>query len=432
MPEIILNIPDRDGWQSLAEVPIPHWVPVRQKFDATREEDVAGAVRRELARPDIQEHLQPGKSVAIGVGSRGLASLREIVAATVTVLKEAGCEPFIIPAMGSHGGATAQGQIATLAELGVTETTAGAPMRSSMEVVEVGRLPGGTPLYFDRLAMQADLVIPINRIKPHTSFHGQIESGLVKMLAIGLGKHAGAVALHAEGFDGMSERLCEALPILQANTPFSFGLATVENAYHEVAQVEAIPSNRLLERETALLGQARRCMARLLFDELDVLVIREIGKDVSGTGMDPNVTGRSATGASGTIHVNRIVVLDLTAHTAGNATGLGMADVTTERVVRALDLHATWINALTSTNLPSSRIPIFMPNDRLAIAAALKTCGKSDPAQARVAWVQNTLSLDAIRISEPLWKEIADRPEFTQAGEPSQLPFDHEGNLVWQ
>jgi hypothetical protein len=369
--------------------------------------------------------------VAIGVGSRGLASLQAIVAATVTALKEAGCEPFIAPAMGSHGGATAEGQVAMLAELGITESSAGAPIRSSMEVVEVGRLPGGTPLYFDRLAMEADLVVPINRVKPHTSFHGAVESGLVKMLAIGLGKHAGATAMHAEGFEGMSDRLSQALPIIQANTPFRFGLASIENANHEVARIEAVPSGSLLESESLLLERARLLMARLLFDELDVLVVKEMGKDISGTGMDPNVTGRSATGVSGAISINRIVVLGLTAHTGGNATGLGMADITTERVMRALNLHATWVNAITSTNLASARLPIFMPGDRLAIAAALQTCGRSDPAQARAAWVHNTLSLDAMWVSEPLWKEIATRPEFTLAGEPSEVPFDGDGNVSW-
>jgi hypothetical protein len=431
MPDLTRKLPNPQQWRSLASVPIPRWVPIRQRFDAAREPDVAAAVRRELARAEIREHLQPGKSVAIGVGSRGLASLQVIVAATVATLRGAGCEPFIVPAMGSHGGATAEGQVAMLAELGITEASTGAPIRSSMEVVEVGRLPGGTPLYFDSLAMGADLVVPINRVKPHTSFHGAVESGLVKMLAIGLGKHAGATAMHAEGFVGMSERLRQALPIIQANTPFRFGLATVENAYHQVGCLEAVPSGTLLQRESLLLDRARRMMARLLFDELDVLVVREIGKDISGTGMDPNVTGRSATGASGAMAIQRIVVLGLTEHTAGNATGIGMADITTERVLRALDLHSTWVNALTSTNLASARLPIFMPTDRLAIAGALQTCGRTDPVRARVAWVHNTLSLDAMWVSEPLWREIANRPQFTQAGEPSEVSFDGEGNLLW-
>ena len=252
------------------------------------------------------------------------------------------------------------------------------------------------------------------------------------MLAIGLGKHAGALTMHAEGFPGMSERLREALPILQANTPFRFGLATVENAHHEVACIEAVPSGSVLEREEALLDRARQLMARLLFDALDVLVVREIGKDVSGTGMDPNVTGRSATGTSGDISIARIVALGLTEHTAGNATGLGMADVTTERVVRALDLRSTWVNALTSTNLPSARIPIFMPSDRLAIAAALQTCGNTDPTQARVAYIHDTLTLDTIYVSEPLWREIACQPQFTQLGEPSEVLFSAGGDLVWK
>ena len=430
MPEIILNTPGAQAWESLAAVTIPRRLPVRQRFDPARETDVAATVRRELARPEIRRYLQPGTTVVLGVGSRGLASLVEIVATTVAVLKEAGCEPLIIPSMGSHGGATAGGQLATLAELGVTEASVGAPLKSSMEVVRVGTLPGGTPLYFDAAAMEADLVVPINRVKPHTSFSGPLESGLAKMLAIGLGNHAGATAMHAEGIDSMSRRVREAVPIIQANTPFAFGLATVENAYHDVALLEAVPASQLLQREEALLVQARALMARLLFSELDVLVVERMGKEISGTGMDPNVTGRSASGPAGDIVIKRIVVLGLTEHTAGNATGLGMADVTTERVVRSLDLRSTWVNTLTSTNLSSARLPIFMPSDRLAIAAALATCGKADPAHARIAWIKNTLSLDTIFVSEPLWDEIARRPLFTRLGEPSAAPFDEEGNLV--
>lgn len=432
MPELNLRPPDGASWRDLLEVPLPRWIPVRQHFPSPRERDVAGAVRRELSRPEIRAHLRPGISVAVGVGSRGLACLQTTIATTIALLREAGCEPFIVPAMGSHGGATAIGQIGMLAQLGVTEATVGAPIRSSMEVEERGRLADGTPLYFDRLAMEADLAIPVNRVKPHTSFHGAIESGLVKMLAIGFGKHAGAIAMHAAGFDGMSARLREALPIIQAKTPFRFGIATVENPVHEVAHIEAIPSEGLLEREAALLDMARSSMARLLFDHLDVLVVREIGKDISGTGMDPNVTGRSVSGAVGATSINRIVVLGLTEHTAGNATGLGMADITTEQVVRKLDLLATWVNALTSTNLPSARLPLFLPNDRLAIAAALKTCGQTDLSLARVAWIDNTLALDTIRISEPLWAESAARPDLTPLQEASDLPFDEEGNIVWE
>lgn len=426
----MLHPPDRQRWARLVDVSLPRWVPVRQMFPAPIEPDVAAAVRRELARPEIRSAFQPGMKVALGVGSRGLASLRTLVATTVTVLKEADCEPFIVPAMGSHGGATAEGQQEVLAGYGVSEATVGAPVRSSMETVQIGQVDG-VPFYFDRLALGADLVIPINRVKPHTSFRGPVESGLLKMLAVGFGKHAGATALHSAGFGRLSLRLDAARDILCTHTPFGFGLATVENAAHQVALVEAVPANDLATREPALLDLARGWMARLQFDRLDVLVVGAIGKNVSGTGMDPNVTGRSATGLPGTLEVAKIVVLDLTPETHGNATGLGMADVTTERVIEQLDLDATWINGLTSTSLANARIPIFLPNDQLAMQLAVKTCGRADPREARIAWIHSTMELEHIYVSEPLWNDIQDDSAFVLDGEAEAMPFTSDGMLQW-
>ena len=426
----MLHPPDRQRWARLVDVPLPRWVAVRQVFPAPAEPDVAAAVRRELARPEIRCTLRPGMAVALGVGSRGLAALPTLVATTVAVLKQAGCEPFIVPAMGSHGGATAEGQQEVLAGYGVTEATVGAPIRSSMETTDIGQVDG-VPLYFDRLALGADLVIPINRVKPHTSFRGPIESGLLKMLAVGFGKHAGATALHSAGFGRLGLRLDAARDLLCAHTPFGFGLATVENAAHGVALVEAVPANELATREPVLLDMARGWMARLQFDRLDVLVVGAIGKNVSGTGMDPNVTGRSATGLPGTLEVAKIVVLDLTHETHGNATGLGMADVTTERLVEQLDLDATWINGLTSTSLSNARIPIFLPNDRMAMQLAVKTCGCADPREARIAWIRSTLELERIYISEPLWNDVRNDPAFALDGEAEAMPFTSEGMLRW-
>jgi hypothetical protein len=391
---------------------------------------VAAAVRRELARPEIRQYLRPELSVAIGVGSRALASMPVLVAAAVSFLRETGCHPFIVPAMGSHGGATVEGQRQLLAGYGITEESVGAPIRSSMEVVEIGRLGNNLPLYFDRLALQADLVIPLNRIKPHTAFRGAVESGLLKMLAIGLGKHAGAQSLHRDGFPHLSQHLCEAYPILCQQVPFRFGLATVENAREEVAHVEAIAAEALLPREAALLQSARQWMARLRFEQLDVLVVGYLGKNVSGSGMDPNVTGRFASGIQGDIAIGKIAVLNLTPETHGNALGLGMADVTTERVVRKMDLDSTWINAFTSTVLPGTRIPIFMPDDRMAIQFALRTCNQVDPQQVRMICIRNTLELETIAVSEALWGEMGGRPEYERLSEAEFMPFDPDGRLI--
>lgn len=423
--------PDRDRWEQVVDTPLPEWIQVQQKFPSIEEKDITAAVCRELSRPEIRHYLRPGLSVAIGVGSRGLASLHTLVAATVRAVKDAGCSPFIIPAMGSHGGATAAGQVKLLEEYGITEATVGAPIYSSMDVVEIGKLPSGLPIYFDKRALSTDLLIPINRIKPHTSFRGQVESGLTKMLVIGFGKHKGATALHKEGFKHLSTRLKDAVQIIEHQTPFGFGLGIVENAYHRVALVEAVPATILIEREAELLNRARQLMARLQFKELDVLVVGSIGKNISGTGMDPNVTGRFATSIEGELRVERIVVLGLTPETRGSAVGLGMADVTTARVIHEMDSDTTWINCVTSTNLQSARIPIFMPNDLMAIQLAIKTCPRDDPKQVRIAWIHNTLALEQIYISEALWGEIAGHSEFTPINKLGTVPFDIDGNLMW-
>ena len=410
-------------------MPLPLWIPVRRTFPVKQEADVAAAVRREMSRPEISSLLRPGERVALGVGSRGLAALAEMVRAVVEVVREHGAEPFIVPAMGSHGGATAEGQRDVLAHLGVTEQAVSAPIRASMEAVEIGRLGNGLPVYFDRLALEADLVIPINRVKPHTTFRGGLESGLTKMLAIGLGKHAGATAIHSMGWDLIEANMREALEVIKAKTPFRFGLASVENAYHGVATIEAVHAEDMPRREEELLERAREMMPRLPFEQIDVLVVGEIGKEISGTGMDPNVTGRSAVGSIWGLKANKIVVLNLSSGSEGNAAGIGMADVTTERVVFGMDLDRTWVNVLTSTNLPIARIPLFMPNDRMAIQLALKCCGQVDTREARLVWIRNTLELDVMYLSETLWAEVEDVEGVEIMGPVQPIRFDEAGNL---
>ena len=425
----MLTPPDWERWGQLVDVPLPLWVPVRRTFPVTREADVAAAVRREMSKPEISRFLRPGKRVALGVGSRGLASLVEMVRTAVVVLYEHGCEPFIVPAMGSHGGATAEGQRDLLAHLGVTEVAVGAPVRSNMDGVEIGRLNNRLPIYFDREALSADLVVPINRIKPHTTFRGNLESGLTKMLAIGLGKHTGATAIHSMGWDLIEANMREALEIIKAQTPFRFGLASVENAYHQVALVEAVSADVMPRREEELLTTARDMMAQMPFTQVDVLVVGEIGKEISGTGMDPNITGRPPSGGQWGLQANKIVVLNLSSGSGGNAAGIGMADVTTERVISSMDLDRTWVNVLTSTNLPIARIPVFMPNDRMAIQLALKCCGQVDTKEARLAWIRNTLELDEMYLSEALWADIQGREGVESLGPAQPLRFDEAGNL---
>jgi hypothetical protein len=415
----------------LAEVPLPRVVPARQRFAATEVPDLEAAIASELERPGVGDTVRPGASIAVAVGSRGIAALPRIVAAVVAGLRRRGARPFVVPAMGSHGGATAEGQVAVLAKLGVTERSAGCPVLATMEVVQIGALPSGLPVLLDRHAHGADGIVVVNRVKPHTAFRGPSESGLVKMLAIGLGKQKGADAYHAWGFGHMAEHIVQAATAVVAKARILFGVAVVENAYDRPALVEAIPARRIVTRDAELLAVARANMPRLLVDPLDVLVVDRIGKEFSGSGMDPNVTGRFATPfASGGARIARIVALDLSETTAGNGNGIGMADVTTRRAVARLDLVAMYANAITSHVLPSVRIPAAMDTDREAILAAVKTCDARDLARVRLVRIPDTLHLGELWLSEALVDEARGNPALEIVGPPQALTFDADGRLA--
>jgi hypothetical protein len=333
--------------------------------------------------------------------------------------------------MGSHGGATADGQVSVLSHLGVTEATAGCPIRSSMDVVEVGRLASRLPVLVDRHAHAADGIVVVNRVKPHTSFRGPSESGLAKMIALGLGKQQGADAYHAYGMGQMAEHVVQATEIALARTRILFGLAIVENAYDRPALVEAVPAAALLARDAELLTLARERLPRILLDPLDVLVVDRIGKEISGTGMDPNVTGRfSSRFASGGARVGSLVALGLTEATNGNGNGIGAADFTTRRLVAALDLASTQANALTSRVPASARIPIALDDDRAAIRAGIRTSGARDPARVRLVRISDTLHLGTLRISEALVDEARAHPALEVAGPPAEMAFDGRGQLL--
>jgi len=414
----------------LRDVPLPTMAAVRQKFDGTTLDDVAGAVAAQIAKPEIAGLVTPGMRIAVGVGSRGLARLPDLVRATVTALRDLGAEPFIVPAMGSHGGASAIGQTALLGKLGVTEQSAGCPIRATMDTVELGRLPSGLPVLMDALAMEADGIVVINRVKPHTSFSAPVESGLAKMLTIGLGKHAGAESCHSQGFVTMGENVAEMARIKIAKAPILFGLASVENAYDRIRHVEAVPADRIMEREPELLAMAKANMPRILFNPLDVLVVDEIGKEYSGTGADPNITGRASTPYLRTeLVVGKMAFLHLSARSSGNATGIGLCDVTTRALFEGMDFAATYANAMTSTVLAGARVPPMMETDKLAVQAALKTCNAPDPANPRVVRVPNTLHLEHILISPALLDAAREHDMIEVLGEPADWPFDAEGHL---
>jgi len=409
-----------DYLPGLADLRLPAFHRVAQRFPSPTVADPAAAVASELARPAIAALLRPGQRAAIAVGSRGIAHLAELVAALVAGLRARGVEPFIVPAMGSHGGATAEGQRAVLAGYGVTETGIGAPIRADMATDLIGALTvdgdgycpcaadatGAIPVYLDRAALrEADLVIPVARIKPHTGFRGPVESGIAKMLCIGLGKHIGCARLHREGYGRFATLIPAAAALTLATGKIAFALAVVENAAEDTAWVEAVPAAEIARREPELLTHARTLMPRLLLDEIDVLVIDEIGKDISGTGMDPNVTGRGELGRPVDFvgpRIGRIVVLGLSAATKGNATGIGMADLITRRCADAVDRDATFTNVLTSGSLAGGKLPVSIPGDEAAILAAACCVPGVNVRDARIVWIRNTLRLGEIAVSANL------------------------------
>ncbi|WP_349728305.1 lactate racemase domain-containing protein [Peribacillus frigoritolerans] len=409
----------------LREIQLPKMVKVRQKFRTPQIADVAGEVKKTIKEAGVLSRINEDDRVAIAVGSRGVADLPILVRETVAAVKEAGGNPFIVPAMGSHGGATAEGQIDVLLQLGISEESVGAPILSSMEVIQLDELPNGLPVYIDKLAYESDKIIVINRIKPHTAFRGPVESGLMKMITIGLGKQKGAEAAHAYSFKYMAEHVPEMAKISLTKAPIIFGLATIENAYDKPAKIVAVPAEELEEVEPGLLLEAKSLMPKLHFDSIDVLIVNELGKDISGDGMDPNITGNFATPyATGGPDVKRTVVLGLTEKTHGNANGIGMADMTTKAVMNEIEWEKGYANALTSTVTDVVKLPMFLDTQELAVKAAIKTCNAFNLNKVRVVRIQNTLEIGEIWISESMMEEALKNKNIEILSEPEELALD--------
>ncbi|MFD1609310.1 lactate racemase domain-containing protein [Oceanobacillus luteolus] len=414
----------------LKDIPIPKMAKVRQSFSDEKIEDVPGTLKQELEKEGVAEFVKPGMEIAIAVGSRGTDRLVDVTRVTVEFLKELGAKPFIVPSMGSHGGATAEGQKAVLEHLGVTEETVGAEIRSSMEVIQIGQLENGLPVYIDKFASEADGIVVINRVKPHTAFRGPVESGIMKMISIGLGKQKGAEACHQMGFKYMAENIPKMARIALEKMPILFAVATVENAFDKVAEIAVLKPEEIEEREIELQKLAKKLLPKLHFDKIDVLIIDEIGKNISGDGMDPNITGRYPTPyAYGGPEVTKMAVLDLTSASEGNANGVGTADFTTERLVNKMDRHGTYANGLTSTVVGPTHISTTLENDKQAFQAAIKTANILDFTKVTVVRIKNTLELAEIEVSETLLDHVKDHPELVQISDVYELEFDENGNL---
>lgn len=420
--------------QVLAPIPIPRVVRVRQSFPRPIVEDVAATLAEKLVASGTLGHVRRGMRIAVTGGSRGVTDYAVALKVIVAELRKKGAEPFVFPAMGSHGGATAAGQTAVLKELGVTEEYVGAPIRSSMETVEIGTTESGLPVHVDRAAWEADGIVIVNRIKPHVSFRGEYESGLIKMLAIGLGKQRGAEICHQYGFGVMEKNMLALAEVCFRRCNILFAVGLLENAYHETCRVEVLGPNDILEKEPALQAESKTLLPRIHFNPLDVLILDEIGKNIGGTGFDNNVVGRFhtpyITPGPDTQRITRIAALDLSAETHGNANGLGILDFTTRRVLDKFDFEQTYPNSLTSTVPVSVKIPMVLANDRQAVQAAIKTCNIPDAREVRLARVKNTLCIDQMEISENLLPEALRHQYVEVLSDPYDLPFDGRGNLI--
>jgi len=411
-------------------------IKVKQKFKSIPAiEDIGREVRDQVSNAvGFASAVSAGDSVAITAGSRGIANMRVILKSVCGTLKAAGASPFIVPAMGSHGGATAEGQVEVLKHYNITEKTTGTPIRSSMETVEMGRSRDGIPVYIDKNAHEADRIIVVNRIKQHTDFSGKIESGLIKMMAIGLGKRDGAATYHKAslhyGFESVLRGVAE---VVLGTGKVAFGLGIVENPYDETAIIAALHPDELIEGEERLQERAKELAARLPFDELDVLIIDEMGKEISGTGMDSKVIGRMMhTGEEEleTPKITRIFVRDLTPESMGNAGGIGFADFTTRRLVGKMDFQPTYMNFITAMGPQKVRIPVYFDTDREVLDAVFQTIGMVKPEESKVVRIKNTLQLGEVEVSESLLEAVKARDDLEIAGELREMQFDSEDNLM--
>ncbi len=417
----------------------PKMIEVRQNFAASHAIDIRAAIEQQFEASGIARGIAPGMKIAVGVGSRGIANLKQIVRATLDVLMRAGAEPFIVPAMGSHGGATPEGQAKLLSGYGVTPESMGVRFETSMDVRKIGTTPSGLDVVFSAPALEAAGIIAINRIKPHTDFHGSLGSGMQKMLAVGFGKHTGAANMHRAAVRvGHEKVIREFAGIIFGAVPVLGAVAILEDQRHQTTEIAVVSTEKIVSEEARLLEKARAMMPRLPMDEIDLLIVDKIGKELSGTGMDTNVIGREILGYSAALNsddarsprIFRIIVRDLTEQTNGNGIGVGLADFTTDRLVRHLDMKATYINALTSLGLPIAKLPIHFETDRETIQVATASLASAHPERLRVVRITDTLNIERMLVSEPCIEMMHKEPGVSVVSSAQPMQYDGDGNLL--
>src|SRR5271156_5516857 len=417
----------------------PKMLEMEQSYPPSQKLDFSTILEEQFTQTGLREKIKPGMKIALGVGSRGITNLKEIVKATLGLLIKAGARPFIVPAMGSHGGATAAGQIEMLASYGVTTESMGVPIEASMEVRRIGTAFDGLDVVFSVPAFAADGIVVLNRVKPHTDFRGTLGSGIQKMLVIGFGKQVGANNAHcAAAHLGYEVVLREFAKTILGAAPIFCGIALVEDQHHQTAEIEVLRPENIVREEARLFQIAQSMLARLPFEEIDLLIVDRMGKDISGSGMDTNVIGRDIAGYTSSLHsegpvtprVSRIFVCDLTPASSGNGTGIGMADFTTARLVKTLNLQYTYMNALTSLGVLAAKIPIYFDNDREAIQAALASLAEPDAEKLRVVRIADTLNVERLQASEACVRGMNGHAQGTSVGKARDMEFDAAGNLM--
>jgi len=406
---------------------------ITQVFEDRRVENIPETIARELQSIQVDDRVKPGMEIGITVGSRGIRNIQAIIKAVISEVKSRGAKPFLLTAMGSHGGATAEGQRKVLEKYGFTEASMGVPIKATMDVVELGTLQNGLKVYFDKIACESDGIIAVNRVKVHTGFKSSIESGLHKILAVGLGNHKGASLVHALGVKGLTNYMVEFASVILEKAPVLCGIGILENAYDETCRIAAAGPKDFKSVDMALLQECKKILPKLPVEDVDILIVEEMGKNISGTGMDTNIVG-------GIIeydleeytppNIKRILLLDLTDETNGNALGIGRADLITRKVRDKLDLHATYTNTITATFLERAKIPITIDTEKEAFEVALKTIWNLPGTSPRVVIIRNTLKLDEVYVSEPIWEEIKTRAGIRPAGDWEALEFDADGCMT--
>ena len=412
---------------------IPKMVAVRQSFErrSIPPEQIAGVIYEQLNQPGLRDLIQPEKRICITAGSRGICNIVEILRAIADYCKEKGANPFLVPAMGSHAGATAEGQLQMLEHLGITPEAVGCPILSSMETVELGHTKDGYPVHIDKNAYEADGIIVCGRVKLHTAFRGPYESGLMKMMAIGLGKQKGAGTCHSAGYGELPNMLPKMGAVMIEKAPILCAVAILENAYDETYKLVAMRAEEIAEEEPKLLREAASKMASIPFPSCDVLIIDEMGKNISGEGSDPNIAGTFAvTTASGGMQANKRACLSLTPVSAGNALGVGALDVITKRLFDAIDLSAMYPNVITTHEFNFGKIPLIADSDEAAFKMCIYGCGKEDMESVRLVRIKNTLELEKIYVSQAMVDEVRSNPKLEMMGEPVAFAFDQEGSLL--